>query len=53
MSTSPEQEPEYFEDHVKAALKVLLEHPCPHETLFCNKNAWRYKKQQDGSWIKE
>ena len=53
MSTSPEQEPEYFEDHVRAALKILHDHPFPHKTLFVDNEAWRYKKLADGSWLKE
>ena len=53
MSTSPEQEPEYFEDHVRAALQVIFNHPKPHETLFPGDKAWRYKKQPDGTWLKQ
>ncbi len=52
LSTSPEQEPEYFEDHVRAALRVLHQHPEPDKSLFPDKLPWKYKKQADGSWMK-
>lgn len=34
LSTSPEQEPPHFEDHVRAALLQIKEHPEPLKTVF-------------------
>jgi protein N-terminal asparagine amidohydrolase len=50
LSTSPEQEPSYFEVNVRKALKVLSDHPHPEQTLFPDGQPHRYYLQQDGRW---
>ena len=46
MSTSPEQEPDDFEDNVRNGYKVLLKSP---EEIFPNNQARRYK-MINGEW---
>ncbi|XP_060066595.1 protein N-terminal asparagine amidohydrolase-like isoform X2 [Ylistrum balloti] len=43
LSTSPEQEPPYFEDHVRAALLQIKEHPEPLKTVFKDGKPHCYK----------
>ncbi|ESP01448.1 hypothetical protein LOTGIDRAFT_186232 [Lottia gigantea] len=51
LSTSPEQEPEGFEDSVRAAFIQIRDYPNPMKSHFSHGGARRYKKQPDGTWI--
>ncbi|KAI0207114.1 Protein N-terminal asparagine amidohydrolase [Lamellibrachia satsuma] len=50
LSTSPEQEPPHFENHVRKALTVLKNHPKPHRTLFPNDAPRCYAMDENGQW---
>lgn len=50
LSTSPAQEPEHFEQSVRAALMQMKEHPKPLETVFRRRKPHRYRKEADGKW---
>ena len=52
LSTSPAQEPDYFESHVRAAFSLLHAHPQPNETLFKDNAPRLYRKTMAGSWVK-
>ncbi|OWF40345.1 protein N-terminal asparagine amidohydrolase-like [Mizuhopecten yessoensis] len=43
LSTSPAQEPAHFEDHVRAALLQIKEHPQPMKTIFKDEKPRCYK----------
>lgn len=36
MSTSPEVEPENFEDHIRATLAFIATHPDPMQSIFAS-----------------
>lgn len=50
LSTSPEQEPEGFEQSVRASLVQMKEHPKPLETVFVGGKPRCYRKEPDGKW---
>lgn len=49
LSTSPEQEPEHFVQHVREALTFLRDNPKP-ERLFPSGLPRKYRKNVDGTW---
>ncbi|XP_064638295.1 protein N-terminal asparagine amidohydrolase-like [Lineus longissimus] len=50
LSTSPEQEPPGFIQHIKETLAVMKKHPRPKQTVFPGNKGHEYKKEQNGSW---
>jgi len=52
LSTSPEQEPPHFEEHIRSALRVLRSHPKPHITLFPDARPRTYHLNCDGLWLR-
>ncbi|XP_059168986.1 protein N-terminal asparagine amidohydrolase-like isoform X2 [Physella acuta] len=51
LSTSPDQEPEGFEDNVRTTLKWLNDFPEPLKSVFKNGAPRRYVKDPFGAWI--
>ncbi|XP_072168214.1 protein N-terminal asparagine amidohydrolase-like [Diadema setosum] len=50
MSTSPDVEPPYFENHIRAALRWVLDHPNPAQTVFPGNKPRIYRKDKEGEW---
>ena len=50
LSTSPEVEPPYFEEHVRQALRFHLENPNVNETVFPQRKGHVFKKNAEGKW---
>ncbi|XP_072029573.1 protein N-terminal asparagine amidohydrolase-like [Amphiura filiformis] len=50
LSTSPEVEPPYFENHVRQALTFYLQNPDPAKTVFPQQRSHVYKRNAEGRW---
>jgi len=49
-STSPKQEPPYFEEHVRQCFCILRDHPQPERTLFLGSHSRVYRKNAMKLW---
>jgi protein N-terminal asparagine amidohydrolase len=50
LSTSPEQEPPGYVQHVRETLSLMKAHPSPMQTIFAGNKGHVYKKEENGSW---